>query len=128
MNHDFIRVKALEGELKLSQVKSRFSTSITTKEIIFQKPHHSYQIRLSDIISMIPHHLDTRPVSLPSLSFSGEKVVASFGSDYYKVSVDKVKIYNRQGIFEKGKTDFIVPLSKKMLEHVAQYSNLVLFP
>ncbi len=126
MNNDFIRVKSLEGELKLSQIKSQFGCSITTKELVFLKPHHSYQIQLQDIISMIPHQVETRPVAFSTHAPKEEQVVASFGSNYYKISVDRVKIYNRSGIHERGKMDFIVPLSKKMLEHVAQYSNLIM--
>ncbi len=52
MHNDFIQVKALEGELKLSQKKTRFGCTVTTKEMVFQKPHHSYQIILNDIISI----------------------------------------------------------------------------
>ncbi|RXT05862.1 hypothetical protein [Ammoniphilus sp. CFH 90114] len=124
MNTDFIRVKSLEGELKLSQMKSQFGCSITTKELIFLKPHHSYQIQLADIISMIPHQLHGKPLTFSPQASKEEKVVASFGNNYYKISVEKVKIYNRSGTFERGKMDFIVPLSQKMLEHVAQYSSM----
>ena len=127
MNTDFIRVKSLEGELKLSQIKNQFGCSITTKELVFLKPHHSYQIQLNDIISMVPHQVDSKPITFFPQAGKQEKVVASFGNNYYKVSVDKVKIYNRSGTFERGKMDFIVPLNQKMLEHVAQYSNLMLF-
>jgi hypothetical protein len=124
LNADFIRVKSLEGELKLSQIKPQFGCSITTKEIVFQKPHHSYQIRLADIISMVPHQLKPKSVTLSPQSNMAEKIVASFGSNYYKIATDKVKIHHRQGNFEKGPTEFIVPLSQKMLDHVAKYSNL----
>jgi len=124
MSADFIRVKALEGELKLSQIKSRFGCSITTKELIFQKPHHSYQIQLADIISMVPHKLNSKDITFATHAPLHEPVVASFEKDYYKISVVKVKIYNRSGTHEKGKTEFIVPLSQKMLEYVATYSNL----
>ena len=124
MSTNFIRVKALEGELKLSQIKSRFGCSITTKELVFQKPHHSYQIQLTDIISMVPHKLNSRDIAFATHAPIQEPVVTSFERDYYKIPVDKVKVYNRSGTLEKGKTEFIVPLSKKMLEYVALYSNL----
>ncbi|HJV45928.1 MAG TPA: hypothetical protein VJ824_09440 [Bacillota bacterium] len=127
MNKDFIRVKALEGELKLSQIKSRFGCSVTTKELIFQKPHHSYQIQLIDIISIIPHEIESKDLIFsPQHSGNTEKVTTSFSSKYFKVSVEKVKVYNRNGIFEKGNTDFIIPLSHKVLDYVAQYSGLLL--
>jgi hypothetical protein len=126
VNTDFIRVKSLEGELKLSQIKSRFGCSITTKEIIFQKPHHSYQIQLKDIISMVPHQLEAKSMVITPSSQGGEEnIVTSFGSNYYKISTDKMKVYNRSGVHEKGQTEFIVPLSEKMLNHIALYSNLI---
>ncbi|MBP1933956.1 hypothetical protein [Ammoniphilus resinae] len=125
MNRDFIRIKALEGELKLSQIKTRYGCSITTKELIFQKPHHSYHIRLADIISIIPYELEPGKMVFSPQSNIEEKVTASFGSSYYKVTTETTRIYNRSGVFEKGRTDFIIPLSEKMLEHIAQYSNLI---
>lgn len=127
MSSDFIRVKSLEGELKLSQIRSRFGCSITTKEIIFQKPHHSYVIQLTDIISMVPHRLHSKDITLATHAPLQEPVVTSFERNYYKISADKVKLYNRSGTYEKGKTEFIVPLSQKMLEHVATYSGLTVF-
>ncbi|RKD21671.1 hypothetical protein BEP19_13610 [Ammoniphilus oxalaticus] len=127
MSSDFIRVKALEGELKLSQVKSRFGCSITTKELVFQKPHQSYQIQLSDIISMKPHHLEARDIAFAVHTPRQEPVIATFEKNYYLISAEKVTIYNRNGVFEKGQTQVIAPLSQKILEHIACYSNLTVF-
>jgi hypothetical protein len=126
VNRDFIRVKSLEGELKLSQIKWRFGCSVTTKELIFQKPHHSYQIQLADIISIIPHEIEKKDITFATHPTGNvEHVATTFGSSYYKISADRVKLYNRNGIFEKGHTDFIIPLSKKILDHIALYSKLV---
>jgi hypothetical protein len=126
MNRDYIPVKMLEGELKLSQVKRGFRCSITTKEIIFQKPHHSYQIQLADIISMVPYNLESKPISFSLSTTQDEQVIATFGKDYYKISAEKIKVFNRQGVHEKGQTEIIVALNSRFLEQVALYSNMTI--
>ncbi|GAB7389080.1 hypothetical protein BSNK01_29180 [Bacillaceae bacterium] len=122
LNNDFIKVKQLEGELKLSQVKPGLGCTITTKEIVFQKPHRSYHFLLEDIIRIIPLEIGTSSYTFRT---AGEKVTASFGSSYYKITVEKAKIYNRSGIHERGEMEFIVPLTDKFLKYVSQYSSLV---
>jgi hypothetical protein len=126
MNRDYIPVKALEGELKLSQVKRGFRCSITTKEMVFQKPHHSYQIQLADIISMVPYSIESKPISFSLSTTQDERVIATFGSEYYKISAEKIKVFNRQGIQEKGQTELIVALNPRFLEQVALYSNMTI--
>ncbi len=121
MNNDFIRVKSLEGELKLSQVKKSFGCSVTTKEVIFQKPYHSYHIKFEDIIGIIPANVFGQKVAIQD---SGEKIFSNSCSDYFKISASKIKIYNTHGIFERGHTDVVVPLTSKFLEYVQRYSTL----
>ncbi|MBO8172509.1 MAG: hypothetical protein H0Z33_11510 [Bacillaceae bacterium] len=121
MDNDFIRVKSLEGELKLSQVKRRLGCTVTTKEIVLQKPHHSYHIKFEDILGIIPVELDAKQMVF---HHQDERVIATFGSHYYRISANKIMIYNQSGKFERGQTDLIVPLSKKFMEYVSAYSKL----
>lgn len=122
MNSDFIRLKHLEGELKLSQMNKSLGCSVTTKELVFFKPHMTYHLFLHDIVSMVPIKLDSAPISFRHQS---ETIRASFGTDYYKLVVKWVRVISRTGIAEKENMEFIVPLSSKMLSYISQYSGLL---
>lgn len=122
MRKDFISVKQMAGELKLSQVKQGLRCTVTTKEIIFQKPHRSYHILFDDIIEMLPFNIPPQTITLPATG--GEKVKATFGSSYYKIMTEKAKIYNRNGIYEQDQMELIIPLSQKFLRYVSRYSDL----
>ncbi|MCG5253120.1 hypothetical protein [Brevibacillus agri] len=122
MNSDFIRLKNMEGELKFTQMNSSYGFSVTTKELVFFKPHLTYHLFLHDIVSMVPHKLDNAPVSF---RLNRETVHTTFGSQYYKIGVKWARIVSRSGIVEKENMEFIVPLSAKMLTYITQYSGLV---
>jgi len=122
MNSDFIRLKNLEGELKLTQMNQNLGCSVTSKELVFQKPHTTYHLFLHDIVSMVPITLDSMPVAF---RHHGETIHTTFGSDYYKLVVKWARIVTRSGIVERENMEFIVPLSPKMLQYIAQYSGLV---
>lgn len=122
MNSDFIRLKHLEGDLKLSQMNTSFGCSVTSKELVFFKPHMTYHLFLQDVVSMIPIKLETAPVSF---RYQSETIRHTFGSDYYKLVVKWARIVSRSGIVEKEDMEFIVPLSSKMLSYISQYSGLV---
>ncbi|MFY0542627.1 hypothetical protein [Brevibacillus sp. H7] len=122
MNSDFIRLKNLEGELKLTQMNKNLGCSVTSKELVFQKPHTTYHLFLRDIVSMVPIKLDSAPAMFRHQS---ETIRSAFGSDYYKLVVKWARIVTRSGIVERENMEFIVPLSRKMLQYIAQYSGLV---
>lgn len=122
MNTDFIRLKNMEGELKFTQMNNSYGFSVTTKELVFFKPHLTYHLFLHDIVSMVPIKLDASPITFRHQS---ETVHATFGSDYYKITVKWARIVSRSGIVEKENMEFIVPLSTKMLAYISDYSGLV---
>ncbi|HZG15324.1 MAG TPA: hypothetical protein VE710_09910 [Candidatus Bathyarchaeia archaeon] len=122
MNNDFIRLKNLEGELKLTQMNRSLGTSVTNKELVFHKPHMTYHLFLEDIVSIVPYSLDTQVVLFRQ---KHEMIRSEFGSDYYKVTVKWARIVTRSGVIERENMEFIVPLTDKMLQYIAQYSGLV---
>jgi hypothetical protein len=126
MNQDFIRLKDTEGTLLLSHTNRNLGCKVTTKEIIFQRPHCTYQILFEDIVSMIPHDVPAKPVMLPLFGNSAEKVSTSFASSYYKISADRVRVYNRSGTHERKAMDLIVPLHQLFLKYFARYCNLTI--
>lgn len=125
MNSDFIRLKNLEGELKLTQMNRSLGCSVTSKELVFQKPHMTYHLFLDDIVSIVPVTLDASPVTF---RYKHELIRTEFGSDYYKLVVKWARVVTRSGVSEREDAEFIVPLSAKMLNYIAQYSGLVVFP
>jgi hypothetical protein len=124
MNPDFIKIKDTEGTLVLSHTNGNLSCKVTTKEIILQRPHYTYQILFDDIISMVPYTLKPKHIMLLTPGNTHEKVNTVFASSYYKIRTGRVRIYHRSGIHENGETDFIVPLNDHFLRYFADYSNL----
>ncbi len=122
MNSDFIRLKHLEGELKLTQMNRNLGCSVTSKELVFQKPHVTYHLFLHDIVSMVPVTLETRNCTFRHQS---ELIQTEFASDYYKINVKWARIVTRSGVTEREDAEFIVPLSSKMLQYIARYSGLI---
>lgn len=124
MNRDFIRLKNMEGELKLTQMNNSLGCSVTSKELVFQKPHTTYHLFLHDILSIVPIALDS---SMVKFSMQTETIKATFGSNYYKIAVKWVRVITRSGVTEREDTEFIVPLSAKMLAYISEYSGLIAF-
>jgi hypothetical protein len=125
MNRHFIKLKRLQGELVLSQNKDGFGISITTKEIFFQKPHHTYYIQFENILSIIPFQLKPKQTTI---SIADElKVHSSFSHQLYKITTSELIVLNRNGRYIR-QGELILPLSQRFLEKINQYSDLTLFP
>jgi hypothetical protein len=123
---DFINIKKMEGELLLSQKRHDFGCTITTKELIFQKPHTSYHVLLENIIGMVPFRLTAyRQVS----ERAGDTIVdADFATQYYKITVKQLHVINRNGKYERGATDLIVPLNERLLGFIKHYAGFTTLP
>ncbi|WP_400162833.1 hypothetical protein ACAF76_005160 [Brevibacillus sp. TJ4] len=122
MNNDFIRLKQLEGELKLTQMNKDLGCSVTSKELVFFKPHMTYHLFLHDIISVVPATRESFPVAY---LHRGQEARPFFSADSYKLVAKWVRIVSRSGIVERENMEFIVPLSDKMLSYISQYSGLM---
>jgi hypothetical protein len=126
MNQDFIKIKQLQGELVLSHNKGNLATSITTKEIFFQKPHNTYHILLKNILSIIPIQLKRKQTTI---SYKDElHVHSSFSHQLYKITVSEMIAINRNGKFIRQNSELILPLTQRFLEKIDLYSDLTLIP
>ncbi|PTM60005.1 hypothetical protein [Desmospora activa] len=115
---DFIQVKSMEGELIISQKRNQLGCTLTTKELIFQKPHTSYQIMLSDTLGLIPFRLK-RPT--PLWEIVGDSAVRPrFPQHYYRISAHRIRVINRNGSYERGPTDLLVPLNDRFIQQLQQ--------
>lgn len=126
MNHDFIQIKMFEGDLKLSLKKHDYGVTVTTKQLILQKPHMNYIMKLEDIISIVPFELKGKAsFSLTNKSAYGHEVTnISVATQHYKLFVQQVTVHNRSGIFEMGSTEFIMPIIDEMLLAISKYGQL----
>jgi hypothetical protein len=126
MHHDFIKIKNLQGELILCHRRGQLATTITTKEMILQKPHQTYHILFEDILSIIPYQLTKRQTVF---NVHDElQVFSSFSHQLYKVEARELVIMNRYGRFLRQHAELILPLSEKFLEKVQQYTDLTYIP
>lgn len=121
---DFIQVRGMEGELLLSQKRNRFGCMLTTKELIFQKPHVTYKVMLSDTLGIVPYHVNP-PVPKPDW-MSGIQV--NLTTSFYRISASRIFVINRQGRFQRGATDLLVPLSERFLRQIQQHTDLTFIP
>ncbi|MBA4601499.1 hypothetical protein [Thermoactinomyces mirandus] len=118
---DFIPVKRMIGHLIISQKRNNWGATLTTKEFIFQKPHLSYHILLSDVIGMTPYEIkETGPVCDHTLMH------AKYAHSYYKLTAGKLFLINRHGVFAKGATNLIVPLNSRLLHYVETYTDFTI--
>ncbi|MCK9912453.1 hypothetical protein MXD81_25080, partial [Microbacteriaceae bacterium K1510] len=73
----------------------------------------------------IPVTLTAQPVTF---RHRHELIHTEFGSNYYKLVVKWARVVTRSGVTEREDAEFIVPLSQKMLQYIAQFSGLVVLP
>ncbi|MDD9270374.1 hypothetical protein ACFPES_25280 [Paenibacillus sp. GCM10023248] len=121
MNSDFIQIKSLEGDLKMSHKKKDYGLTVTTKELILHKPHVNYYFKLDDIISIIPYD-NSRFKAITfvnSRSKGQESTHLSPGSEHFRIYVQKATVHNRSGLFELGPTDVIIPIYPSMLKAIS---------
>lgn len=129
MNRDFIQVKGLEGELKFSHKTYDYGMTVSTKELIFQKPHANYHIPFSQILSIMPFDpVGKRTIKLYSHSPMGSEVSnVSLNVKHYRLFVNEAALHNRSGIFTLKKTEFILPFGPELLRVIAEHSGMSIF-
>lgn len=125
MNRDFIQIKVLDGELKLSQKKMDYGITVSTKELVFHKPHLNYYLKFEDVISITPYQVKEKRLTLTSKRedhVEYARTTASHAS--YRVYVRKATIHNRSGQYATGPMQFVLPLTAALLKVVGEYSGL----
>ncbi len=125
MNPDFIQLRSLEGDLKMSHKKKDYGLTISTKEIVLHKPHVNYYFKLDDIISIVPYDGQSLKAITIVNGRSDNRESANFlaGSQLYKLFVEAATVHNRSGIFPLGPTDVIIPIHDALLRALAEISG-----
>lgn len=114
-------MKQLAGHLIISQKKNQWGITLTTKELVFQKPHLSYHILLDDIIGIIPYEINK---GNHPFSEHIETSVEPFTRHYYKLTLSALTMIRRQGITHLSSTDLIISLNQRILDFLQKYTSL----
>ncbi|BCJ86624.1 hypothetical protein [Effusibacillus dendaii] len=102
----FIPVKSLAGELKRTEIRRGIGYRLTTREFILQRDDQTYHILFEDILGLIERKAeDGRP---------DEKGT-------HKIITNRIRVYNRSGVFEKGATTFYASLSDNFCKLFVYY-------
>ena len=126
MNPDFIQLKSIEGDLKISQKKHSYGVTVSTKEIVLHKPHINYHIKLADIISIVPFQVKgSRSIAMENRREEhAEYISTTVEAEQYRLDVRAALVHNRSGLKAMGRMQFVFPIQKKLMEVVASYSGL----
>lgn len=126
MNENFIKIKSIEGDLKISHKKRDFGITVSTKEVVYQKPHANYHLKLEDIVSIVPFDM----TALKSIAFHNRKsqgnelMNMSAGMQHYKIYVRSAVVHNRSGIHTLAAVQFILPIHRDLLLAISRYGGL----
>lgn len=122
MNPDFIQIKSLEGDLKMSHKKKDYGLTVSTKELVLHKPHVNYYFKLEDMISIVPYDVGAMKAItfVNARSKNQESASLTPGSEHFRIYVHKATVHNRSGIFLLGPTDVIIPIHKSMLQAISE--------
>jgi hypothetical protein len=116
----------MEGELKLSHKKRGYGLTVTTKELIVQKPHINYYLLLADILSIVPAQpYGLKPLRhVPDWTEHAGLVSVAPGSRHYRLMLRCATVHNRSGIHQIRSCDFILPIDDRMLQAIVDWSKL----
>jgi hypothetical protein len=126
MNENFIQIKSIQGDLKISHKKRDFGITVSTKELVYQKSNANYHFKLEDIISIMPYDTsDVKAITFHNRRSSGNEIInMSIGIPHYRFYVQRAVLHNRSGIYQLGAAQFILPILKDLLLVVSKYAGL----
>lgn len=130
VNPDFIGIRTLEGELKISHKKRNFGMTVSTAECVLQKPHVNYHFKLSDIVSIVPfqNSRHTPPVAFESQRSVGQEFAKlNFDLPHFRFFVKQLTVHNRSGLFRLGPSEIIVPVIPELLRAISEHGGLQAF-
>ncbi|GGG11412.1 hypothetical protein [Paenibacillus abyssi] len=126
MNRDFIQPKSLDGELKLSHKNYDYGVTVSTKELIFHKPHINYHIKFEDLISIVPFEIrGKKKFAIENRRGEiTEFASTSTSANPYRLHVRSAVMHNRSGMFKLGTMQFVFPIHANLLQIIAEHSGL----
>lgn len=127
MHPDFIQLKTIEGELKLSRKTYEYGLTVSTKEFVYHKPHVNYHIKLANIVSIVPFEgTMSRPVSIENSRPGAVEYIHAFpvSTRQFRVFVSSAEMHNRSGRFPTGAMEFVLPIDQGMMKIIGEYSGM----
>ncbi|NGP43925.1 hypothetical protein G4V62_02780 [Bacillaceae bacterium SIJ1] len=126
MFKDLMKIKEIDGELKLSHKQKDFGITLSTEELIVQKPHMNYHIKLDDIVSIRPFESPRfKSISLSTgLENAREVAMMNQHRNHYQFHVKKAYVHRRSGISEIGTTSIVFPIRQKYIQRIATYGGM----
>lgn len=130
MNRDFISIRSIEGEIKLSHKKREYGLTVTSKELILQKPHMNYYLKLEDIWSITPvDPYGLKPIrNIKDWTEASELVSVSPGTRHYRIMLRSAVIHSRSGLRQIQACDFILPITEEILRAIGLWAGLKMLP
>lgn len=130
MNNDFIRIKTLDGELKLSHKKKDLGLTVSTEELVIQKPHVNYHVKLQDIVSILPAAGKSgQPVQFVHSAGTQSEVIRMHADSggLVRLFAKQAVVHNRSGMFPLKPMEFVLPMVQEMRMRIAEYGGLLGF-
>jgi hypothetical protein len=127
MSADFIAIKNLLGELKISHKKGDFGLTVTDREFVLQRPHMNIHVLLEDIVSIVPDHaVDAHgPKRFADRRGMGVEAVRTVSSiPHYRIYVRAAQMHNRSGIMTLRGLLLVIPVLDELLQVMAQHGGL----
>ncbi|TDQ36081.1 hypothetical protein [Aureibacillus halotolerans] len=126
MFNDFMTIKELQGELKLSHKQRELGITLSTEELVVQKPHLNYHIKLEDIVSIRPFEAPKfNRVSVRTGTTEAREVATmAKNGDHYQFHIKRALVHRRSGKAEIGTTSIVVPMRAKYVKRIAAFSGM----
>lgn len=127
MYRDFIAIKHLQGELKISHKKGDFGLTVTDKEFVLQRPHLNVHVKLEDIVSIVPAAAADRNSRMQFENKRGanmETVRTEASVPHYRIHARKAFMHNRSGIMTLNGLQLVIPVPDDLLKAMAEYGGL----
>ncbi|WP_044642178.1 hypothetical protein [Risungbinella massiliensis] len=97
-SQDLIPYKRLAGELLISQRKSQYRVTLTTKEFLFQKPHMSYYLLLDDLLGIHPSNIH-----------------GSHRQRLYQLTANELIVITQSGFHSQSPAKLVLPFHPRFL-------------
>jgi hypothetical protein len=112
--------------LIISHKKREFGLTVSTEELVFQKPHANYHIKLEDIAGIVPFETKgKRTVTLTTERNAVREITKlPIGSGHYRFYVNAAVVHNRSGVFQMGPSEFVLPVLADLLHAITKHGGM----
>lgn len=110
-SQDLIPYKRLAGELLISQRKSHYRITLTTKEFLFQKPHMTYYLLLDDLLGIHPSDMQENHRT----------------QRLYQLTANELIVITRSGFHSQSPAKLVLPFHPRFLRFFCKITGFTQF-